>query len=233
VSRDKLDENSIVQVDGMKVQIKTLVAIGKLAAKPGGGFEWVKEAGPAEQPQAPQSEYLDRDTEAVLGEATNRLGGSTVLSLVDRVVTGKSIAEVNELASRLGVEPADVHARIGTITRAFQGQAQRALGFDVDTFATFSAWAQQNHSKESLEAIRQQVGYADLSGIKKLAEAFKRSGAAWNEQDVLEADFGDGVTAHRDSRTGKIIMTIDGEGSMTFQDAVRYGRINVARNHKR
>ncbi len=251
-SRYELTLDSRVTYRGMEGRVREMVTMGLLAPNPAGGFQWASDAHgrqpqsaqqsrqqPTQQQDVPENEQepppavveekLSDDTEAFIKVAVTKLGDNLPPAIAETIITGGDPESyVSDVAQRMGLEPEAVRGRLSSIREEFTEQARRASGFDAETYEQFSEWALSSPERrvEAEEAMRRQVLFGDLKPLKKLAQEFGSTGQQWDDESVLNAEFGRGITASRDTRTGKVILSIHGQ-TMPFTEAVRLDLLKV------
>jgi hypothetical protein len=237
----QLTSDSLVEHMGMVSKVRDLVTIGILRPDPQrGGYQWTEDAFPQgqqpaqqqqqEQEEPAQRERLSDESEAFFNDVTSRIGAVPARALVESMITGRSVEPyISDYAKQLGVEPDEFREGLSTAQTELVEQARKAVGFDEATFEQFSEWAWAEKSKEVRDAILKQVEYGDLRAVKKLAQEFHSTAKTYDENAVLNADFGkSGIRAYRDERTGKVVLSIPGHGTMPYQTAVRAGFVKVS-----
>jgi hypothetical protein len=254
ISRDQLDERSIIRHPalGGDTRLVDLVSWGWVR-KSAHGPEWTEQgkealglgpfAGSASQQQqqqrgaqtetekndAPSMERLSDQSEAIISEAVSKIGDTPVRALMETVISGNDPEPfIGELAARLAVEPDEFRSRIESVTQEFTEHARRSLGLDAESFEKFTEWAQSpERRRETHEGIWRYVEFGDLRALRKLGQEFASTGAQWDDESVLSADFGSGITAHR-ADDGKVILAIPGKGTMTLKQALSLGIVKVS-----
>src|SRR5437899_13042344 len=101
-------------------------------------------------------------------------------------VMGDATAQIDEAASRMGVEPRELRARVNALGNTLAGQAMQALGMDGRAYAAMSEWANRLHPGHAAEARRQAVEYGRFDkNARALRDAWlndsKAQAARWSD----------------------------------------------------
>jgi hypothetical protein len=179
--------------------------------------------------QKQPGEKLSTYTETLIAETVERAGIGTVGGVIETMITGGDPEPfIRDVATAMHIEPHEARGKIAEIHEEFRQQTRRALGFDAETFEQFSEWAQSpEQGRAAHEAMWRQVEFGDLRPMKQLAARFRSSGVQWDEESVLNAEFGSGITARRSDDGKTVLLDIPNHGSMAFRQAVQLGLVRV------
>jgi hypothetical protein len=247
LSRAELKEDSIVDYYG-KTRVKELVSMGVLEPdKQHGGYKWTGRTGlekeraveqavqQQQQQERRNAEGLGRDIEQTIGAAMQHLGETSVIGLYEATMRGSDVTQqLNEYASRMGLEPHEARAHFARVENAFIRQARQAAeyrgGVAAEDFDSFVSWALTHRPKEARQAYDRQFFHGDLAGIAALAKEFSASAAAFTDDEILNAEYPKGVRAFR-SPEGRVLLQIEGHGTMPISEALQTlgGRITRKR----
>ena len=78
------------------------------------------------------------------------------------------------------------------------------------------------------QAVRNMMMTNDATGFDRLAERFVQSPARVDPQAVMEALTASGIP-HRRSAGGDLVLTFEGQGEVSYREAVKQGLIRVSR----
>ncbi len=177
-----------------------------------------------------QMEKISEAGEAFFSHAASKLGPTTTHALALAVIEGRDLKMSGELASKLHMEPAHFSRAIEKLTGEFQAQARTALDMDEQTFTDFTSWALSNNENANAvrDAILAQVDNGDLRGLRALGQRFTASSAAYDDESLLNAEVPAGARVYRDSITGKVMVSQNGQTS-TLRQAIASGEARVSR----
>jgi hypothetical protein len=89
-------------------------------------------------------------------------------------------------------------------------------------------WTAPQAEGAVIQAALSLVDKGDPRALVKLANTWKQAGQHHTDDDVLEATFGNGITAYRDQVSGKVILRIPGKGEYEWRQAVRHGDVTIS-----
>ena len=123
------------------------------------------------------TEAISEEADQGIVELQSRIGNQATASVANELIAGEgSYSQLNDLASQLGMEPEKVGEGLSKIVDAHKEQANSFIASeapDVDP-ETLWAWSARNLSTgERHDAMRQQVFRGDMSGYKKMLNAFR------------------------------------------------------------
>jgi hypothetical protein len=244
VSRADLKPADLIKHEGVESRVSDLVSIGILKPSPSGGYEWnegftkpatdqsQQRAGDQNQEQQQEKPEpavrLSPETESAIESAVSKAGGQTVSALVDALVDGKERAVAGitqDLAGRMGADPAHMTETVQKVTSEFQAQARNAVQMDEATFDVMTEWAWREHPDAVRSAIRAQVDNGQLAPLRSLAEKFKATGGHLETAAEL-GHVAEGIQAWRDQATGRLVVHVRGR-SYWLQDALTRGIVKA------
>jgi hypothetical protein len=173
--------------------------------------------------------FANRVAEEVLTDiASKTMPGSQTAAVVDVIDKGEiTEATIGRLATEYRVEPDVMRGMVSIVREEFVKTASRAMEeAGVPDPVEAANWLKANKPADYREAIQALTMQRDPSAFRRLGAIFMQNGIS--PADVLGADFGDGVTAHRDS-TGRVVLSIPGKGQVAWTEAVRLGLVRVSR----
>jgi hypothetical protein len=174
----------LVTVDGVQASVAFWVSEGRLQKSADGTY--VEGAGNAPAVMEDTSDVLPISEQA-MGTINAALAEVDQGSLDGLSALGMGVAvgrlDVGTLAHKFGqasgLASEESHARIATITAAFQAQADAALksrsGIGAEDLPGFYQWAKANHREQLQEAVQKQLHRHDVSGYAALASKWKAS----------------------------------------------------------
>jgi len=247
----EITPNSLVTIDGVTTSVRAALHAGLIVQNDHGVFTSASgatastEKTPAQQLEeantqrraaeeqatkdsVPQVEALDAESEAIMSEATQKIGNLDSAAAIQDILDTGAISEdvSNRLATSLGVSREEADARVNTLKAAFHAQASAAVGNGAA--AHVFEWANEAAPKELRAAVLKQVNQGTTTGYKALAIKFyetladspKGRDLILNSRDALAR----GVSV--DQRTGKVYVTLPQVGKVEWKVAVRQGFIS-------
>jgi hypothetical protein len=238
-SAAELTSDSIVTLpNGMEVLYGVALSEGLLA--PAALAEAKQEQEETEQEQK-QEEQKNNDTqpmndeaEAVMADALTKAEGATIGAMVDLIKNDGVLSPFNieELASRLQVEPEVVQQRTQVALRGYMEDANRGAAKAANTDEGLAHEALQDarqHRRSEMNEAMQRHGMTGRTGhYGPIVQDFVASLADTQPARVLGAKTGPGITVNQ-AVTGEITVTIEGQGTFRYEDAVRQGLVVVTR----
>lgn len=119
---------------------------------------------------------LPDGAEATLTEITANVPSETVLQVVEDVLnqTDDTVRPYRELATKHGLDPETIHARVEQVKQAFIQQTHAAISkHGVEPGEVFQ-FAREHYTKEQLKDWQMQhYAKGDMKYISQIVEAFK------------------------------------------------------------
>ena len=178
--------STLVTIDGIQASVSMWVSEGRLQKTADGTY--VEGAGNAPTMMEDTSDFLPISEQA-MGTINAALAEVDQGSLDGLAAVGTGVAigrlDLGKLAHKFGqasgLASEESHARIATITAAFQAQADAALktrsGIGAEDLPAFYQWARANRQGQLQEAVQKQLHQHDVSGYKVLASQWVASTA--------------------------------------------------------
>lgn len=242
-------DSDLVTVYGSQTNIATAIRMGVLSRHPatgalietGKGKEQVlgvREAARSTTQPTPNQEQTDpmMGVNMSKGEAAFH---KALFSAVPQMVMSSALADwinndtiqdrtVNTMASHMGVTPLEMMDRLEVLADALESQRVRGLNkLGISDIEKFDTWVKESKPDLLRQAKLSHVKGQDFSGYQKLASLYFENLAEIDPLQVLEADFGSGITARQVA--GRIILSVPGKGEFDYKAAVRMGLIKVGR----
>ncbi|MBW7057011.1 hypothetical protein KY389_09945 [Paracoccus bogoriensis] len=237
--------NDTVEVMGQRMEMGLAATLGLIARNPDGSFSFSGDAGsdresaaeatqqaPEGQPEGDTFRASD-DAEGALTALVESLPPGTQMAALNALVeTGQVGPEMIErMARQSGAEPADLARQIEAAHAGFYDSVMdrvEAMGVhDSDLFGDFIE-GDPKLSREMQQAVRNLMMTNDATGFDRLAERFVQSLDRVDPQAVKEALTASGIP-HRRSPGGELVLTFEGHGEVSYQEAVKQGLIRVSR----
>jgi hypothetical protein len=244
VSPDAVTDDTLITHMGMQSRASDLLALGILQRDQNGR---IVEAGvqpqSTPQPEAKQEQKQEDTVKPVtftaefdknVRDVVKVAGDAPVLATLDAVVNGRDATKLDaDLASRMGVEVADIVTKREAITNEIQSVAHATLqqiGVDGDDFRS---WAESNRRGDLYEAVVDLFDRGDSRKLVKLGNDYKgspagaRDSAASNMLSSAEVD----TVARSLSKAGYAVtpmgrgyaVDLPGHGTMPLSEAVSRG----------
>lgn len=237
VSGRPLRNDDIVMVEGMETSVQNARRLGLIAENEYGKLVNAAEAADlvrqeqAEPDPSTQGEaFAKAEDEAYLAEASSKTMPGTQVSAINDLVTKGEVSRgtLERLASEAGIEPSEAQAEVSKVQGLFVDQARKVVSQvgPID-FQDFSDWAWKHSPNAIQEAIRSHAMYRQTDGYRALAREYIETMDRHDPMAILEADFGPDVRASKD-RDGRVILTINGKGEVSWRQAVKLGLIKVS-----
>ncbi|HLI12827.1 MAG TPA: hypothetical protein VKY65_14640 [Alphaproteobacteria bacterium] len=241
----QIGDNALINLGGMEVSIAAAARAGLIRQNENGLWEDVSgpfdDAAPSErqQHQQPAQEHgraaqeteqsandastvetLDPASEQIMGEFVNGVGGMDVVAGAHEIVeTGEASPEVlSRVASRMGVAPEQVAAKVETVKAAFEKQAREAVGANSE--AVFD-WARRHSPQELRDAMYRQVNEGSTKGYRALAQRYFLT-LDQHAPDIILNSPGVAHAQPQREKDGSITILVNGR-RMPWRAAVRAG----------
>jgi hypothetical protein len=252
IPRSALKNDSIIRVNGVEGDLLGFIRIGAVEKMGDGTYRMASKQGNArpfdssseqqdgpeqtqqqqqQQEQQEPSERLDPGVEDTINTVVQRLGVSQTVALAEHAIRGNDVPNMGELASKLNLEPAKAQEVYDRTVSAFRTQAQSAaasVGVDASAWADFCSWAATERPNEKHAAEMAHFEKGRTSGIRALAKEFLSTGRQFSDNDLLNAEFGSGITANL-NRDGQVILDIPGRGTIPARQAIKLGIIRISK----
>lgn len=167
--------------------------------------------------------------EAALGGLAGYTDPNDQINAVNQVVDGGAVSPelLARVAGSQGVAPDAVAGQVESIRAGFEAQARStvaAMGLDPEAVFTH-AWEVDPEGME--KAQRDHATQRSTEGYKALARSYVENLDTLDPQAVLNAEFGNGVTAYQHG--DKIILQDHLGRTFEWKAAVRAGIVSVGR----
>jgi hypothetical protein len=162
---------------------------------------------------------------AELQQADNATAANAVTQMVEN---GKpSEATISQLASQLGKEPSEVSGELAKVQQSLASEAKNAVSGKVNGLNDLAQFARETGREADLQqAMLEQVNNRSTGGYEKLAEAYVEALPQRNPDAILNADFGEGVSARKDAQ-GRVLLDVKDVGEVEFVAAVKSGIVSL------
>jgi len=235
-----LQGNDLVTIGGETMSAEVALHLGLLVRDPRSGMIRSPDANEAranaaEQEQRQEQENdeeappaLDEHSEAIMSEAFEAAPGET-LSAANDIMDAGAVSEHNlaQLASRLGVEPGEVAARVEHARAAYAHEAAataaRRVGVSLGIAEAALAYARENAHSELKQAAEQHL-HSGKPRYDHFVREYVQKLDAIDPNYILSALPG---KARWDAGTGQIVVKSGRHGEMAWGAAVRAGLIKV------
>ena len=250
----ELRDTDMIEIDGVETTVAVARRLGFIKADSRTGIlenvspEALKEAtGEAEQERAAQaaeraaqearaaqegSKLADPAAEAAAQTLASTVSENTVTRALMEIAENGEVSEraILRAASEAGVvDPAEMQATVSTAMAGFVDQAESFLtdrGVDPQAF---QAWARTEHSTAFKAAMMDHVRGRNVAAYGALADKYMANLDRIDPHAILNATFGNGITARLDPGSRNVILDIPGHGSMAWGAALRAGIIGPHR----
>lgn len=185
-----------------------------------------------------ETEPMEAEAEAVMREVIAKAEGATIGAMVSLLASEDGTlgrASVDELATALQVQPSVIEARTQVALRGYAADAYRGSARVAQTDEALAAEAlhyAREHRRSDFNRAAEKHG---MDGTTKqyapMVMDYVASIGATEPGRVLSAEVGDGVTIGRDAQ-GEVVLTIQGIGTMRYEDAVRGRYVVVSSGRK-
>ncbi|HVJ44377.1 MAG TPA: hypothetical protein VM639_22945 [Dongiaceae bacterium] len=139
-----------------------------------------------------------------------------------------SQATLAAAASQMGTEPSQVQAAIDNLRPHFVKQADEVasrLGVDP---ASVWQWGWKNQPGKMQEAINRHLTLRNTHGYQKIANEYVQKLDTIAPEMILGAEFGNGITAAK-ARDGVIVLTLPGGAQVGWSEAISAGLVSLSR----
>jgi hypothetical protein len=177
-------------------------------------------------------ESMDPEGEKIMADAFDRAQDSTIGCAMDVINSDDGVisrANIEELASRLGILPEVAQQRADVAMKAYADDAARggakAAGTDVALAEEALQAVRSDGSGRLRDAASTHFQTGRTGQYGDLVRGYVAGLAFTDPQRVLGAEVGQGITVSQHP-TGDIVVTIDGS-THRFSDAVKMGLISV------
>ncbi len=266
-----LTEESIISAPsiGGEMRLKEAVALG-WACKTPTGYEWLgtdgkpaTEDGGEEQPKAEdkkpeekpiedEASNLTPESKAFLTDVVKKVGEGPVVAVAQEYMTRGTVADVSDLAEKLGMEPAQAQAAVSKAIGEYDAKVQDfavKLGVPRESWNALVEFAAKNHANEAVAAQETLFYTGSLSGYRPIVKAFLAHTAtlkdreaaraqesaptptgydSFNEHDLEAAVTGAGLRTYR-GLDGTLMVNAAG-AVMSLRDAIDKGIVRVSRS---
>jgi hypothetical protein len=201
---------------------------GRWVLVPDGAARALANEQPEEASQDQGEALPNAAIEADLGDLCASITPTTQVAMVQQIIASGEI-NPNTLARAAGegsIEPGALSERLSAVIEGFTAQADSTLkGFGADDTSLFYDWVRENDPAGLRKAMNDHVMSRSTKGYEPLFRAYVERLADHAPDDVLNAQFGDGITAR--NINNQVILDIPGRGQMPFRSAVKAGLIKV------
>jgi hypothetical protein len=227
--------SDIVKVPGGETTLQNAAALGlveqdqhgRWVLVPDGASRALANEPTHEEPQDDAQALPDASVEASLADLCSTIPGTSQVAVLQQLVSSGEIlpGTLARAASEGGIEPSVLNDRINTVVQGFQHQAETMLkDLGADDASRFWEWAQDNHQAELQKAFTAHAMERTTKGYQPLFQQYIETLADHSPDDVLNAQFGPGITAQKID--GKVILDTP-HGRMSYRSAVKAGIIKV------
>jgi hypothetical protein len=232
-----LRPTDIIQIAGTETTVANAEALGLIERDihgrhvlvPDGASRALANEPTQEEPQDDAQALSNPAVEADLASLCSSIPGTSQVAVLQQLVTNGEIlpGTLNRAASESGIEPTVLSERINTVVESFTHPAESMLrSMGADDPSAFWEWAQENHKAELQKAMSDHAMLRTTSGYTPLYQAYVETLADHSADDVLNAQFGGGITARMEGK--QVILNIPGHGSMPFRSAIKAELIKVS-----
>ena len=235
IAAGAVTENDMVTVRGVTMSVKDAVAYGEILPT-NNGYEDSKKneslnikSNDNNQTET-QIEKLDDDSEGIINSFNSTMGGAAVSSAVNFISQGKDIPQsvLTDTASRMGLEPHELHSQIESVREAFTEQASNRIEkYGVNPEDVFN-WASENESNKLEQAIQQQFHKYSTVGYDKVAQAYIEALPEINPDAIADLELGEGIKVIKTDR-GQIVLETP-HGQIGWKQAINTGIIKLSPN---
>lgn len=231
LTMEQLEPQSIVGVPGIgQMELRHAINAGFVVQNANGSYS--KNSGqarqPAKQPVHPdlRTEGTDKTTEDAFEIFENRTAMSTQATAIHELASNGEMSAntMNQLASDMGVEPAQMDEFVGTIRQGFERQARSAIaesGVDPDKVLQ---WAYAERPAQMSESIKRQLSKRNPDGYRSIAKEYLQNLDTIDPDAILNAQLGKGIEARKVK--GKVILYTP-YGELPWKSAIRSGMIRL------
>lgn len=252
VSRGDLKGNTYVRFHDMDIRLSLAVEMGFVKQTAPGIFETVGAQAGNEKTNSEQ-EKIDPATQTSdqrFGDANDEDRDQKFLSAIAdadpefvgeflnagieaAVVDGASPNfDADRVAKALGISTLDAGTRYGAMVASWQDTADaaiRAAGCE-DVGGAYEA-ARASKPEALRDAVRRLLYNGDADGFadigRQYAGTLAGANANYSADDLLGAEYGSGIVASQDARTGAVMLSIPGLGTVDAQAALRKGLVKA------
>jgi hypothetical protein len=231
-----LQGSDLVTVGGETMSAEVALHLGLLVRDPRSGMIRSPDANEARANAAEQEQQndeeappaLDEHSEAIMSEAFDAAPGET-LSAANDIMDAGAVSEHNlaQLASRLGVEPGEVAARVEHARAAYAHEAAttaaRRVGVSLGIAEAALAHAREHAHSELKQAAEQHL-HSGKPRYDHFVRDYIQNLDAIDPNYILSALPG---KARWDAGTSQIVVKTGRHGEMAWGAAVRAGLIKV------
>jgi hypothetical protein len=232
-----LQPTDIIQIAGTETTVANAEALGLIERDihgrhvlvPDGASRALANELTQEEPQDDAQALSNPAVEADLANLCSTIPGTSQVAVLQQLVsTGEVLPGIlARAASEGGIEPNVLNDRISTVVESFQHQAESMLrGMGADDASRFWDWCQQNHKAELQKAFTAHAMERTTRNYQPLFQQYVEALADHSADDVLNAQFGGGITARMVDR--QVILDIPGHGQMPFRSAIKAALIKVS-----
>ena len=234
ISEKEAGDDAIVTVPGIgTMSLASAIQAGFASRNDDGTFSKPAPGKPTETKETHpdlQRETVGDDAEKAMDTFEKSVTLGTQIAAIHDIAETGDVSEVNlaRLASEMRTEPGKVMEMMDTIRPAMEQQARAAIAeAGVDPDEVF-AWAAQAKEGKVRDAVKHHLTLRQTRGYKELAKEYVRNLDTINPDAILNAEFGNGVSARRDAQ-GQIILK-DAQGrEFEWQSAVLNGIVRLGR----
>jgi hypothetical protein len=231
-----LQGTDIISVAGTETTVSNAEALGLIEKDVHGRYHLVPDGASRalanelthEEPVDDAQALANPAAEASLADLCSVIPGTSQVAVLQQLVANGEIlpGTLARAASEGGIEPNVLNERINTVVESFQHQAETTLrSMGADDASRFWEWCQENHKADLQKAMSDHAMSRTTKGYQPLYQQYVETLADHSADDVLNATYGDGITARKVD--GKVVLDIRGHGQMTYRAAVKAGIISV------
>lgn len=217
---------------------------GEPPVAPSGNSEGAPEATPeATDPDAFTHSEAAVEAVAALGAtlpadvqrgAVRRIIGSILETGAEGFSQFADTGRIDALASEHGADGATTRTAATSVFDSMVAQARHLCEKSGVDPSDFYEWARTTQQGQFASAANQQAVGGNMDGWRSLIEKFRgvaqhQSAAAYDAQEILDAEYGAGISVRRDPDNGEIMVHAPGWPPLAWSTAVASGIIKVTK----
>lgn len=226
----------IITVNGVQMQASIAEQLGMISRDQSGRYAELS-GGVEEASRAPERTTMEDgavafaspEAEQHLAELCSLTQPSSQVAVMQELITDGAISEttLNRAASEASKEPGEMSQRVQAVVAAFTAQANASVAaHGIENANDLWDWARQNRPNDLKHAMNQHGLTRDPKVYSGLAQEYVASLADHSPDDVLNAQFGGGMSAKKVN--GQVVINIPGRGQIPYRAALKAGLIKVS-----
>ncbi len=162
---------------------------------------------------------------------STKANASDILGVLGSYAEDGTVHEnaLGRIAAQMGIEPTEAMSRFEALKDAFTEQAYATVAKSGHDPEAVFEWAQKANPKALSAAIQAHATRRNVTGYQDIVKSYVSELDSIDPDSILNAQFGQGVTARRDRNTGDIVISALGT-EMSWKTAVRRGLLKIGKS---